>query len=51
MHVLYTLRIRAVCIVVSVGLTDDWIPLALVLRYRDHYKVVNTERVRVGLVL
>lgn len=50
MHVLYTLRIRAVCTIISVGLTDDWLPLALVLRYRDRYKVVNTERVIVSLV-
>jgi len=51
MHVFYTLRIRAVCTIMSVSLTDDWLPLAAVLRHRVRYKVVNTERVKVGLVL
>ena len=31
---------------------DFWIrPLAIVLRYGDRYKMVSTERVKVGLVL
>jgi len=52
MHVLYTLRIRVVSTIMSVGLTDDWLFfLALVLRNRDRYKLVNTERVKVGVML
>jgi hypothetical protein len=51
MHVLYTLRIRVVCTIMLVGLSDDWLFLALVLRNRDRYKLVNTKRVKVGLML